>query len=115
MSSSILLPKPNSTEYPRKNTHNAVDTQSNSYCKSIHSALNIEPDSYQAILPYLIQNIPVLIRTDPDEWLSFKEGIINLRNHTEFCDQNICAVEEFHDEKNDNHFSGSVLISTGIF
>ena len=112
MLSPILLPELNSTEYLRKNFHNTVAPADDSYCENMHSALNVEIDSYQDILPYLIQNIPMLIRTVPEKWLSIQKGITELRNHTEFCDQNICTVEEFQDNKNDEN-TGNDLNENG--
>ena len=83
-------------------------------------------DTYQNILPYMIQNIPVLVRSSPKAWSSIQMDLCQLRNRSDFCRKCICAVVECNDAclklkngtskdiENSNEYSSQTRISSTL-
>jgi hypothetical protein len=50
-------------------------------------------DSYAQIVPYMIANKPVLVRTNDKSWVILSNCITELRNKSDFCNEYVCSVE----------------------
>ena len=59
--------------------------------------IDIVDDSFQSILPYMIKNRPVLVRSNPKAWSTVQRDLIELRNRFGFCAEHICTIVECDD------------------
>ena len=90
--------------------------------------IDIIDDTYQNILPYMIKNIPVLVRSSTEAWSNIQMDLCQLRNRSDFCAKYMCTVVECNDAclkledgmRNDvdiessNEYSSQTRISTTL-
>ena len=58
-------------------------------------------DSYQNIVPYLLSNSPVLVRTHSHNLSLLRENLLSVRAHEAFCTRSKCDVEKDVNENDD--------------